>query len=279
MDVSKRVSDCVSVRGITLHYYRIGTGGIPIVFLHGITDDGLCWIPVIEALPEKYDAVLVDLRGHGKSDAPESGYTLENLALDAEALIHALELHKPILIGHSLGAIVSLILAGIRPEVPRAILLEDPPPFWKPGYPSGEDERQRLTMRDWMIGVKRKTKEELLADIRTADPHWSEAEWEAWADSKQRFSLNILEMIRPGTLISVDYPNTARSISCPAEILSADKKHGAASSPEDIALLMEWIPHLTNISIGDAGHSIHRDQFGKYMTALQTALDKFTQEK
>ena len=275
MDTSKRLADYALVRGIKLHYHRIRGGGTPLVFVHGITDDGLCWIPVIRALPEKYDAVLMDLRGHGKSDAPESGYALENLAEDVEEFIHALPLTKPILIGHSLGAIVSLILAGRRPETPRAAFLEDPPPFWRPGYPSPEDEESRSVMRDWMIGVKRKTKEELLADVRKENPHWSEAECEAWADSKQRFSVNILEIIRPQNLVAVEYQQIARSISCPVEILSADKQRGAASSPADVALMKEWVPQMKNAHIKGAGHSIHRDQFDKYMEALQSALDGF----
>lgn len=279
MDTSKRISEYASVRGMNMHYYRIRGGGIPVVFLHGITDDGLCWIPVVEALPEKYDAVLADLRGHGKSDAPPAGYTMEDLALDADALIRALRLDKPILLGHSLGAIVSLLLAGIRPDVPRAILLEDPPPFWRPGYPSDQDEQQRLGMREWMVGVKRKTRQELLADVRKDSPGWSEAEWETWADSKQRFSPRILEMVEPKSLVSVDYPKIARSISCPAEVLTADQRLGAAAGPADIALLKEWMPHLTTTHIGCAGHSIRRDQFAKYMAAVQNALDRFGREK
>jgi N-formylmaleamate deformylase len=275
MDTSNSISDYISVRGIKLHYYRIRRGGAPVVFVHGITDDGQCWIPVVKALPEKYDAYLVDLRGHGKSDAPETGYTLENLALDVDGLIRALQLDKPILIGHSLGAIVSLLLAGIRPETPRAILLEDPPPFWRPGYPSSDDEQKRAAMRDWMIALKRKTREDLLAEVRENSTHWFEAEYEAWADSKQRLSLYILEIIQPQNPVAVDYRKIARSISCPAEILSADPSLGAASAPEDIALLKEWIPQLKNTRIAGAGHSIHRDQFDKYMEALQITLDGF----
>jgi N-formylmaleamate deformylase len=278
MNTSKRISDDASVRGIKLHYYRIREGEVPIVFVHGITDDGLCWIPVVQALPSKFDAILVDLLGHGKSEAPAAGYTLENLALDVDGLIHALQVNKPILIGHSLGAIVSMLLAGIRPETPRAVLLEDPPPFWKPKYPFGKTERDRLTMRDRMIGLKRKTKEDLLAEVRENNPRWSEAEFGPWADSKQRFSLNIIELLQPQTLGLVDFPKIARRISCPAEILSADQQLGAASGQADIALLREWIPQLTNTYIKDAGHSIHRDQFAKYMEALQTALDRFARE-
>jgi N-formylmaleamate deformylase len=275
MDASRILADYALVRGIKLHYYRIRGGRVPLVFVHGITDDGLCWIPVIRALPEKYDAVLVDLRGHGKSDDPDAGYTLENLALDLEAMIRVLQLKAPILLGHSLGAIVSLLVAGMTPEIPRGIILEDPPPFWNPGFSSGGNEGIGSSMRKWITGVKRKTREELIAEERAENPRWSGEELELLADAKQRFSPAILRLIGPQSLGSVDIPKIARGITCPVEFLSADRQLGAASSAVDIALLKEWIPQLNDTRIAGAGHSIHRDQFAKYMEALQGALDRY----
>jgi pimeloyl-ACP methyl ester carboxylesterase len=120
MEKTDLISDFVSVRGIQLHYYRTGNrSGIPMVLVHGITDDGLCWMPVAKVLAPFYDIIMVDVRGHGKSDAPNEGYTLENLASDLASCIQSLQLKKPILLGHSLGAIISLLLAGYYPEIPR----------------------------------------------------------------------------------------------------------------------------------------------------------------
>jgi N-formylmaleamate deformylase len=280
MEKTDLISDFVSVRGIQLHYYRTGNrSGIPMVLVHGITDDGLCWMPVAKVLAPFYDIIMVDVRGHGKSDAPNEGYTLENLASDLASCIQSLQLKKPILLGHSLGAIISLLLAGYYPEIPGAIILEDPPAFWKPAFPSPEDGKSQTAMRDWMTGLKRKTRDELLAEVHANNPGWSDAELGPWADSKHRFSLAITGLFSLQDLGAIDFSQITRRISCPAIVISADKQLGAASSEEDIALLKEWIPHLRHAHIEGAGHNIRRDRFTQYMEVIQTALKGFSQDQ
>ena len=82
----------VEANEIRLHYTRTG-GFVPsVVLAHGVTDDGLCWAPLAQALAPEYDLVTVDARGHGRSDAPEGGYGPAEQAADlAEQLSFLLE--------------------------------------------------------------------------------------------------------------------------------------------------------------------------------------------
>ena len=64
----------VETNGLRLHYTRAGGNKPPIVLAHGVTDAGPCWTPVAEALAADYDPIMVDARGHGRSDAPEHEY-------------------------------------------------------------------------------------------------------------------------------------------------------------------------------------------------------------
>ena len=73
---------------------------------------------------------MVDARGHGHSDAPERGYGPAEQAEDLAGVIAALGLERPAVLGHSMGAATALVLAGTYPDVPGAILLEDPPAWW-----------------------------------------------------------------------------------------------------------------------------------------------------
>lgn len=257
------------VQGTQLHYYRTGGAKPALVLLHGITDDGLCWTPVAQALEPRYDVVMVDLRGHGKSEAPEEGYTLATVAAEVAGLITALGLKKPGLIGHSLGALSVLTLAGQFPDLPQAIVLEDPPPFWN----APPDPPRDSSMLDWMTGLKRKTRAELLAEVRATQPQWAEAELEPWVDSKLRFNLQVARLIHPPTANPANFTALLRQITCPALLLGAEAQRGAITTSADLAKLKEALPHLQVTCIPGAGHNIRRDQFDRFMEAVQAFLN------
>src|SRR6266540_4026072 len=111
--------------------------GRPVALLvHGITSSSRTWWRVGPALAERGFAVLaVDLRGHGSSPRAEGGLGPANLAADVAETVAA-ELGPAagdgppvvdLLLGHSLGAMVSLALLAERPRYARRVLLEDPP--------------------------------------------------------------------------------------------------------------------------------------------------------
>ena len=106
-----------------------------------------------EALQSDYDVIMVDARGHGRSEAPEQTYGPLELADDLADVIAALGLRRPAILGHSVGASTALTLAGTHPDMPSAILLEDPPAWWTAKDEPLDDEVQeheRLVRRIWM---------------------------------------------------------------------------------------------------------------------------------
>jgi len=255
----------VAVNGLTLHYTRTGGAKPPVVLAHGFSDDGLCWTTVAEALAADYDVVMVDARGHGRSAAPEQGYGYVDHATDLAGVIRALGLKRPAVLGHSMGAASTLALAGKYPDLPRAILLEDPPPCWitaEAGVPLARQSPIRLGI----IERKRKTREELIAQAHSQSPTWSEAELGPWADAKLRFSFNILTADEPA---AVDWPATVRRITCPALLITADPALGALVTPESAAALQALAPQMRVAHIAGAGHSIHREQFVRYIEVVR----------
>jgi len=264
-------ADC-TVQGTRLHYYRTGEAKPPLVLVHGITDDGLCWAPVAAALSGSLDVIMVDMRGHGKSAAPEDGYTLKNMAAELAGLIQALDLEKPFILGHSMGAITTLVLAGLFPGLARAILLEDPPPFWNLKASSPIDDESSKSLADWIAANKRKTGADLLAEARANYPSWSQTELEPWINSKHRYSPKITALVRPADILSLDLPNLFKRIACSVLFISADVSLGAISTPGDIAALQRSVPQLQVAHLAGAGHSIRRDQFSAYLAAVQRFL-------
>ncbi len=268
------ISEYVISNGVKIHYYRTGGNKPPLVLAHGITDDGMCWYPVTEVLANDFDVVMVDARGHGKSDAPEDGYTLQNLGAELASVVQALKLDKPILLGHSMGAITALVAAGLYPSMPRAILLEDPPPFWMNVAGASRDESFKIGFTTWVNSIKRKTRGELLSECREQNPAWSEAEIEPWINSKHRVSPKVIELIDPPDMISIDLPSLFKKITCPTLFISAETSRGAASAEKDIAQIKTHIPHMNVIHIEGAGHNIRREQFTKYLESIQDFVKK-----
>ncbi len=268
-------SDYVVVNKLKLHYTR--TGGEerkqPLVLMHGVTDDGLCWTSVAEALAPEYDVVMVDARGHGRSDAPKHGYGPIHQAKDLAGVISKLKLNRPIILGHSMGATTTLTFAGTYPNVPRAILLEDPPLRWmSPLGETAEVSAWRAQTRAWIASLKRKTHKELVTEQHGSMPHWTDAEIERWADSKQRFSLNVVEVFAAKNDGVVDWQTLLPRVSCPALLITADTSRGALVTAERAAGLQSLIPQLKAAHIPNAGHSIRHDQFEKYISVVQTFL-------
>lgn len=266
----------VNVHGTRLHYYRTGGAKPPLVLVHGLTDDGLCWTPVAEVLAGDYDVILLDTRGHGRSAASEGACTLTDLAGDLAGLIQVLDLKAPVVLGHSLGAITALVLAGLFPDLPRAIMLEDPPAYWSPVTATPEAAAQLQGLVDWIKSNKRKTRADLLAEARANSPAWSEAELDPWADSKHRYSLQVLELLTPGFTAGINWPELLGRVTCPVLFIAAGPALGAASQPAQIAELKQRVPHLQVAGIPDAGHSIRRDQFARYLAVVQPALRAYT---
>jgi pimeloyl-ACP methyl ester carboxylesterase len=215
---------------------------------------------------------MVDLRAHGKSEAPEEGYDLVTMATELSGLITGLGLEGPVIMGHSLGAVTAMTLASLTPHLPRAIALEDPPAFWRAGPPSREDADSRALMRTRFNDLKRKTRDELLEIARSENPLWSEAELSPWADSKHRFSPRITQMLDHQEFVPGDFAALLGQITRPALLVTADPERGAILADDDVAGLRELIPHLELANIPGAGHNIRREQFVNYMDVIQLFL-------
>ena len=105
----------VDAGGVRVHVAEAGTGP-PIVLLHGWPQHWYCWRHLIPTLAEHHRVICPDLRGHGWSDAPASGYDKEQLATDLLALLDALELDRVRLVGHDWGGFAGFLACLRAPE-------------------------------------------------------------------------------------------------------------------------------------------------------------------
>jgi len=129
--------------GVRLHYQRSGEGD-PLVLIHGLTGNLAVWhLHIAPALRDDFDVVTYDLRGHGYSDMPPSGYSADDMAGDLRHLLDALDIERAVLVGHSFGADVALYLAHAHPErVEQVIAIEG-------ALPAMVHERNRDDWEGW----------------------------------------------------------------------------------------------------------------------------------
>jgi pimeloyl-ACP methyl ester carboxylesterase len=111
--------------GIKIRLAEWAGRGRAILCIHGITANCRCWDVMASALAPGYRILAMDLRGRGRSDRPASGYSIEHHCRDIAALLDGLGLKRPVIMGHSLGAFISLAFAAHYPERVDRIILVD----------------------------------------------------------------------------------------------------------------------------------------------------------
>ena len=107
-----------------------GSGDPALVFIHGWCCDRSYFAPQAARFAATHRVVAIDQRGHGKSDrAADGDYSVGAFASDVAELITDLELTRPVLIGHSLGGVVSLATAAAHPSLIGGVVMVDPAPI------------------------------------------------------------------------------------------------------------------------------------------------------
>lgn len=109
-------------------YREIGNGEQPIIFVHGNVASQNWWNHIINDFAEKYRVYTVDLRGHGQSETPNSGYTIIQYANDLIDFIEKLELEDVILVGHSMGGAIVMQMAVLAKHNIDKVIMVNPAP-------------------------------------------------------------------------------------------------------------------------------------------------------
>ena len=105
------VADLIPLDEVTLHVQEWPGGGSTVIAIHGTAMSGLSLINFAEALSPTHRVVAPDLRGHGQSDKPPTGYAVGRLVEDLVQLVERLELVRPVIAGFSIGGAIATLLA------------------------------------------------------------------------------------------------------------------------------------------------------------------------
>lgn len=111
--------------GLKIQLAQWDGAGKVVLCVHGITANCRCWDVVAASLSPRHRVVAMDLRGRGGSDKPPSGYSLEHHMRDIHHIIGEIGADRVVLMGHSLGAFISLAFSARHPDLVDRLVLFD----------------------------------------------------------------------------------------------------------------------------------------------------------
>ncbi len=255
----------VATNGIELRVVMsTDDGKPPLLMLHSIYDRAESWLPVAEKLSTSYRVIMPDLRGHYRSDWPETGYELTDYAADAAGLLDSLNINRAFVLGHSLGALIAMVLSGQNPKRVRAVVLEDPP-----------SERSNDT-RTWLgalLSAKRATAEQTYVAIQGIHPERTEEDWRRESEWLRATSDGpFLALIEATAGEPESFDAAMERISSPTLLLQADPRKGGALSTEAARRVAERRDDRKLVRFPDTGHLIHIERPEKFLEAVEEFL-------
>lgn len=253
----------VRAGGVRLHFADWGGEGIPtLLLLHGDMRTSRSWDAVARDLRGDFHVLALDMRGHGDSDWPESGYRFAQRVDDLEAFADAVGLRGAAVSAHSTGGVVATLLSERRPDIFSRLMLLEPmvvvtESFQRMVSKRAETPRRtwasRAEMRDYLKWHRMtgKWRDDVIEDVVA---HESYARADGRLDMKWA-TASMAWKEREG-----DYPDlrpALRTLGKPILFAMSDSRAGAFP---DVARIAERTADFDTLTIADSGHNMYMDQ-------------------
>ncbi|MBN2192313.1 MAG: alpha/beta hydrolase [Polyangiaceae bacterium] len=279
-----------------------GAPAARIVFAHGITDDGRCWEPIVATLLDTHegavDAVAYDARGHGYSQPlgcagslvagdrsaadhlaapravtnPPPNATLARLADDLIAVVRTVGFERPLLVGHSMGAVTVVVAESRAPGLAGGLFLEDPPSPWSHQSPLPQEAARGDApppLPEWLVPLRGRDPAEILVHCRSHRPEWSEEERRHWARSKSAVAADVGWLF---AALREDWSLELDGVQCPTLVVAGNPARGGVLTAADATRLVATLPKGRFETIPGAGHNVRRDALAPYLDLLRGAI-------
>lgn len=273
-------SEFISIRGLQTHVRHWGSVGAPvIVMVHGWMDVAASFQFVVDCLEKEWHVIAPDWRGFGLTESPKTDtYWFPEYLADLDALLDHFQAEEPVnLLGHSMGANVAAIYAGVRPDrIKKLINLEG---FGLPvTHPKQAPSRYRKWLDELRVTPTMRTyanQSEVAARLQKTNPrlsderaaflaqHWARenaaGQWEILGDPAHKNSSPLLYRVE-------EIMACWQKISAPVLWVEAnDTDVWRWMGPKEEARIeidrrITFIPTVQTEMIMEAGHMLHHDQ-------------------
>lgn len=250
----------LKIDGKIIYYDDGGSGGIPIIFVHGLGGDHTLFKYQLDYFRKSQRAIAVDLPGHYKSTPlPENGYSIKKMANTLIEFATQLRIRKFILAGHSLGAAIITEVARQTPENVAALIFIDP---------AGDVSQ-----------LPKERKEKMLASLRAPDykefmRSWFSAALSSAKEETKEMVFKALEKVSQGTLAGeyralTEYEpvNALKSYSGPMLSINRPKSTGQFS-------YHKLVPKIESVSLENISHWLMIDEPDKVNKIMDDFLKR-----
>ena len=247
---------------LTVHRFgRTDADAPTLLLLHGLTDSGRCWPDAVARWQEDYRVLAWDARGHGESERfSEEELTAGVGETHLADIVDLLETFRedgtapPVLVGLSMGGGTAAAVAGARPDLVRAAVLEDPVLGGGRFSDALGEELAERRVREKQAALD--DPEGTLAEGRREHPSWPESEYSPWRDAKLQTDTGMLRDVT--TTVLTPWPKVVAAIAVPTLVVLGRQ---GIWTDEGIEELHEVGSDRIRIEIvEDAAHCVRRDQ-------------------
>lgn len=260
------------VRSLRFHFEEWGEPGNPdVLLLHGGNQSAHSWDLVSLHLADRYHVLALDQRGHGDSEWPrDQDSSIEAKAADAVAFLEDQGVESPVIIGHSMGGMVTTSIALAHPRLAEALVLVDVGPELSP---SGVEVIHNFVTHN----VEFDDLDEFLDNVARYDKFRSREHIARTvkynmlqrADGKYISKVDHRRVGNLGARIGLD---DVRAIECPVLLV-----RGGASdilTPEAAERFADALPAGRLVTVPDCGHNVHSGNTPGFLEVVGPFVDE-----
>jgi pimeloyl-ACP methyl ester carboxylesterase len=270
-----------NANGITLNYFDSGvSSAAPLVMLHG---GAWCWqeyLSLIPSLAQRWRIYAMDLRGNGRSGWVPDTYRLQDFVEDNAQFLGRLTM-PAILVGHSIGGVIALMLTARCPDRVKALIIEDSP-LTIDNYRRIIDSSRDMFALWLHLKMSAQSEQELaltLANAYTDYPGVTSVWILFFARCLWQLDptfFNTLLHNFEGFTAGYDYQHILATIDCPVLFLRGETQLGAVMTDNEISWLRENFSNMKCTLIAGVGHLLHLEDYGQtpVLTEILAFLEK-----
>jgi pimeloyl-ACP methyl ester carboxylesterase len=263
----------VHIGDIALNVAEWPGDGPPLVLVHGWGVSWQVWSTVAPRLSQDYHVFAFDLRGHGRSGRIKADHQRVTWAEDTAKLIEKISPSGAMVVGHSLGGWVSMMLPSVAPGLVKKIVSEDP--YTGPNSLVGDRARgdNSRHFRPDPDAVEAATSIAPLVDsISSQNPQYAPELVERLATMQFRMDPRLIRGSGTRSETERSFDEAFSKIDCPVLLLHGNPEKGGIMNDAEAARVAALIPQVEVVNWPHTGHNMHIARNFDFVKAVRRFL-------